>query len=256
MPVVRLDTYKASAYLVWQLKHAGAIVHEDGGDIIHVRVPSGDQVSIHLIESIIPAYEVRSTLAYNAANNQHTLFLLWADMLLPPEGHLIEVQDWEWALLALYGERIWAYAVYGGEVFVYPVHYDPYGPYREIRYGKTVSMRHLMGLTVETFSPYLKGKWQVAGFGERTQHAHHRHHQPNDAHRDGTAPAPMPDSMAACYVLLGVDIDAEPEDVKTAYRNLARKIHPDVNRAANATSQMQALNDAYRRIMEDFDEEE
>jgi hypothetical protein len=249
MPVVRLDTYKASAYLVWQLKHAGAVVHEDGGDIIHVRIPSGEQVSIHLIESIIPAYEVRSTLTYNAANNRHTLLLLWADMLLPPEGHIIEVQEWEWALLALYGERIWAYAVYGGEVFVYPVHYDPYGPYREIRYGKTVSMRHLMGVTVETFSPHLTGRWRVVDFGERTHHAHHKHYQ------DGATSTQMPDSLAACYALLGIDFDAEPEDVKTAYRNLARKIHPDVNRAANATAQMQALNDAYRRIMEDFEED-
>ncbi len=171
-------------------------------------------------------------------------------MLLPPEGHIIEVQEWEWALLALYGERIWAYAVYGGEVFVYPVHYDPYGPYREIRYGKTVSMRQLMGLTVETFSPYIRGTWRVVDFGERTQHAHHKHH-----HETPTS-APMPDSLAACYALLGFDGTAEPEDVKTAYRNLARKIHPDVNRAANATSQMQAINDAYRRIMEDFDEVE
>jgi len=43
--------------------------------------------------------------------------------------------------------------------------------------------------------------------------------------------------------------------VKTAYRNLARKIHPDVNKAPDATAQMQALNEAYRRLMATFEDD-
>ncbi len=253
MPVVRLDTYKASAYLVWQLKHAGAVILEDGGDIIHVRVRTGEEVSIHLIESSIEPYEIKSTIAYNHANGIHTMLLFWADMLLPEEGNVVEVQDWEWPLLALYGERIWAYDVFGGEVFLFPVQYHPYGQYREIRFGKTVSMRHLEGEFVEIGSPFMKGKWRVAHFGERTRHAQHKHHQESQTHTQTTV---MPGTLEACYQVLGLSPDAEPEDVKTAYRRIARKIHPDINQDADATAQMQALNEAYRRIMDDFDENE
>ncbi len=253
MPVVRLDTYKASAWLVWQLKHSGATVHEDGGDIIHVGLPSGEAISIHLIESSIPPYEIKSTLAYNDANNQHTLFLMWADMLMPPEGHVVEVQPWEWTMLALYGDRIWSYDVFGGEVFIFPVHYDRHGQYREIRYGDTVSVKHLVGSMVETHFPDMMGKWRVAGFAERS---HHQHYQTaGNGHR--SASIPQPGSLAAAFILLGLDAEGlEAEDVKTAFRRIARKIHPDVNRAADATKQMQALNEAYQKIMATFEDKD
>ena len=35
--------------------------------------------------------------------------------------------------------------------------------------------------------------------------------------------------MSDYYQLLGVDRDAGPEDIKRAYRRLARQYHPDVN---------------------------
>lgn len=249
--VVRLDTYKAGAFLVWQLKHAGAVIHEDGGDIIHVGLPTGEEISIHIIESSIPAYEIKSTIAYNHANGVHTLFILWCDMLLPPEGHVVEVMEWEWPLLAVYGERVWAYDIFGGELFIFPVYYDRIGPYREIRYGTTVNMRHLVGGLVETSAPSIKGKWRVAWFAERAKQAHHS--QTDDQHQPHPASA-MPETLAACYIVLGVALDADAEDVKTAYRRMARKIHPDVNKASNATAHMQALNEAYRRIMQEFED--
>lgn len=244
--MVRLDTYKAGAFLVWQLKHAGALIHEDGGDIIHLSLPTGEAISIHIIESSIPAYEIKNTIAYNHANGLYTLFILWADMLLPPEGHVVEVEEWEYPLLALYGDKLWAYDIFGGELFIYPIHYDRIGPYREIRYGKTVSMKQMVGTVVEVQSPYIKGRWRVASFGERTQHTHRY-----QTDKDGQQPprSTQTDTLAEWYAVLGVSLDAEAEDVKTAYRNRARKIHPDVNKAPDATQQMQALNEAYRKLM-------
>ncbi len=251
MPVVRLDTYKASAFLVSMLHHSGATVLEDGGDIIEVRLISGERISIHLIESSIPAYEIKSTVAYNEANNAHTLFLIWADMLLPPEGHVVEIEEWERSLLALYGDRIWAYDVFGGEIFVYPIHYDRAGQYREIRYGKIINVRQMIGVVVDVAWPDMRGTWRVAGFADRSHHHYHQHHGGQDAK------VVPPDSLAACWLMLGLEADdSEPEDVKTAFRRLARQIHPDVNKAANATAQMQALNEAYRRVMATFDDNE
>jgi len=48
------------------------------------------------------------------------------------------------------------------------------------------------------------------------------------------------------YAVLGVARDAEREVVDAAYRALARKYHPDVNRAPDAAGRTRALNEAYR----------
>jgi len=47
------------------------------------------------------------------------------------------------------------------------------------------------------------------------------------------------------YRVLQVDPQAEPEVIEAAYRRLARKYHPDVNRSPDANSRMQQLNEAY-----------
>lgn len=255
MAVVRFATYRASAYLVWQLQHGGAQILDDGGDIMLVRLASGEQVSIHLIESIVPLYELKATLDYNRANGASTLFILWAEMLLPPEGHLVEVQDWEVPLLGLWEDKIYAYETFGQEVFIFPVHYDRAGAYRDIRYGATLNMRFLSTTQAEINTPFFKGKWPVGTFFEKPREpgAAHQYH-----HHEGTdrRPTAQPGTFAAYYQLLQIERDADPEVIKTAYRRLARKLHPDVNTAKDATQQMQALNEAYRKIMEQFDEEE
>lgn len=47
------------------------------------------------------------------------------------------------------------------------------------------------------------------------------------------------------YVVLGVDRKASPEDIKHAYRRLARKYHPDVSKEAHAEEKFKNLQEAY-----------
>lgn len=47
------------------------------------------------------------------------------------------------------------------------------------------------------------------------------------------------------YSILQVHTDAEQEIIVAAYRRLARKYHPDVNRMSDATLRMQKINEAY-----------
>jgi curved DNA-binding protein len=47
------------------------------------------------------------------------------------------------------------------------------------------------------------------------------------------------------YAILGIARDAKPEAIQRAYRMLARKHHPDVDKSAGATKRFQELQEAY-----------
>ena len=51
--------------------------------------------------------------------------------------------------------------------------------------------------------------------------------------------------MADHYEVLGVDRDATPDEIKKAYRRLARELHPDVNPSAEASERFKLVTHAY-----------
>lgn len=54
------------------------------------------------------------------------------------------------------------------------------------------------------------------------------------------------------YKVLGVDRNASKDDIKKAYRKLARELHPDVNRHdAEAEKRFKAINEAHRVLSDD-----
>ena len=47
------------------------------------------------------------------------------------------------------------------------------------------------------------------------------------------------------YKILGVSRDAKPDEIRKAYRKLAKQYHPDVNKAADAEEKYKEINEAY-----------
>lgn len=50
------------------------------------------------------------------------------------------------------------------------------------------------------------------------------------------------------YATLGVEPSAGDAEIKTAYRRLARKYHPDVSKEAGAEDKFKAINEAYEAL--------
>lgn len=53
------------------------------------------------------------------------------------------------------------------------------------------------------------------------------------------------------YDILGLPRGASKEDIKSAFRRLARQYHPDVNKAADAEEQFKEINEAYAILGDD-----
>jgi len=48
------------------------------------------------------------------------------------------------------------------------------------------------------------------------------------------------------YEVLGIDRSASQEEIKKAYRNLARRFHPDVSNESDSESRFKEINEAYQ----------
>lgn len=245
MGSVRTETYYCGDYLIkglWQTNQIGRMLH-DGGDIILFQRPTGEKVSVHLIESGIELYEIRKTLNENAEKGIYTLFMLWATMMVPPQGKYFRMDEWMEGFLALNNGSVYAYDILYGEVYLFPVYFRGVGDVLLTEYGFTISFKNLACRVRETHLPGFEETWMVADFLGM-----------DDKHEAPEMPPPAYEEIEVTkltqyYVILGVKPGDDLETIKQAYRALARQVHPDTNPDPNANEQMTRLNHAYEQLL-------
>ncbi len=54
------------------------------------------------------------------------------------------------------------------------------------------------------------------------------------------------------YEVLGIAKNATDEEIKKAYRKLAKKYHPDLQNNSNCQDKMRQINEAYEILSNDF----
>ena len=57
--------------------------------------------------------------------------------------------------------------------------------------------------------------------------------------------------MTNPYEVLGIKEGASQDEIKKAYRELAKKYHPDISQDPKATEKFQKINDAYDFLSSD-----
>ena len=57
--------------------------------------------------------------------------------------------------------------------------------------------------------------------------------------------------MADYYEILGLDRNASKDEIKSAFRKMARQYHPDVNKAPDAEEKFKEIGKAYETLMDD-----
>jgi hypothetical protein len=216
----------------------------DGGDIFLFETASGEKVSIHMIESGIPVYEIRKTLNENSRQGIHTLFMLWCSMMVPDDGQMFKMTDWMQAFIALNGDRIYAYDIFDSEVYLFQVYFHQQGNSTRylVEYGLTIRAGRLAYKELDFRLAPDDLAWKIAYFGLPK-------YDPHDVMTGAAALS----GLEAAYALLGVDSGDDRDTVKRAYRLLARRYHPDQNPDPLAHQYMQRLNDAYQRVLAALD---
>lgn len=223
---------------------------------------SGVKINIYVINEPIRTRAIKHALQEATNIGVGSMFIVAAN-LIPAKGTQFIPEEWLQAIHILSGDQLYAYQFGKDHPEIMQIHLEPLGGVGkwEVQYGSTFEFRRLRFYSLSTKARFLKGTWMVADFdspafwkdndyrrhqeqerqqrrrasgntqwqtweGFQTWKNEHRSTNGNSIPSD---PSPLQSYLEQCYTYLGVASGANFEEVRTAYRKLARQVHPDVS---------------------------
>jgi hypothetical protein len=246
-----------------------------------VRTWSATVTHLVLLHELVKPRHLRKVIGDNSRIGVGTLFLLHVS-LVPADGAKLEPSETLLALHALHRDKLYTWSEQDFGVRVGQVHFRSYGRPNayETWYGPAVEIRQMASFRVWVKTPSsIKGDWLIATFAtepfwrqadytmgrdamRRQQRGGFTHRATWSADWNGdprveeepvarastSYPTPArPTRLDTCYAHLGLRGGATSDEVKAAYRRLARELHPDVSPLpkAEAEHRFKLLHEAY-----------
>lgn len=211
-------------------------VLDEGAMLVNVAHPTFDEdIMVYLLAGELSVGFIKKTLNTNTERDMHTLYIVALD-LITEDGRTALMSDALRLLLLAYDRKIYVYRTDQSGVSIFPVHIELD---RHMSYGDPVNLADIGGDYATFNNKYILGVRKIAGFEPHHYQQAHTHTTP---YRE--------DPLKPFYDLLGLSIAADVDEVKRAYRRKARQHHPDTDKSPGATERMQAINEAYAKILE------
>lgn len=267
-----MDTADSLYVLAHQLKPNESLksVRVMDDRFILIKMDTGDLVVIYLIDVELSLRDIKKALTDNTAQNIFTLFVISED-LIPSDGETLEFMSFLKALHTVYHEKIYVYRVDEHGIVIFPVRFRAkrQGADYQAIYRSPIDLEHLAVEHIETGYP-INGFWATAHFKRKVETAldsqsqqrpfgdfFYQQQQQTQTHHQNysgsSRKSPKNHSMRRHYQILGIALHASEEEIRGAYRRLARQYHPDLNTSPSAKERMQEINLAYREIMRQFE---
>jgi len=214
----------------------------------------GARIYVYLIDHELRMREFRQILKENSRYNIGTLFVL-DGQLLPADGSTQKLDNWIENLLLLDDSAIYSYFIDGETASLRRVNFTnqpELGHYYTWYSGEfTIEAVNVRKRNIENG---FKGTWYLADIASPNYKRQVNHERINQRHHYRTKNTrratftPQEDERLQKYcTILNVKPNATEEQVKTAYRNIALRVHPDVSALPQfeADRRFKELQEAY-----------
>lgn len=215
-----------------------------------VRTAQGDSIIIYLLATLDSPQPPVVLLEHNSAAHRHSLFVINGELLTVESfgGHSLLL-----ILYRLYRGKLYAYKLLEDMLYILPVYLEwtAEGKPRAIRYGMPVDLARIKCRWVEHGVSGRQVRWAIAEF-EGQQFEHPNLKAERFARQNKALTSRQREILKHFYLALGLTPLAGEDDIRRAYRRLAKRYHPDSNPSSGAKARMQAINEAYRYLMKQY----
>ena len=210
---------------------------------------------VYIFRAAPRARLIKAILKQNTKASIGSLFLVNAK-LLPEDGYCGRLRDWQDDLRVINAGAIFAFILEDERPRLIQVNMDETTQRNEVIVWHTLDFPvDAVAVRRRDYQTNIRGSWVVgdiasASFKRRVsdERARQRFHYRTRQTRPLEAGEAEP--ISAAYLALEIEVGAGQEAVKEAFRNLARKYHPDVSEhdKDEAEKRFKEVQSAYDRI--------